>query len=157
MSYHLVTRGSGCCIIGYSHKNPVVVQFVITRAKSVSGRWWAVQGWTNIMAHNIHQLTKWFGQMGTCSGQSKWGSFRITAWCHYNAINFLKKISRRHHSSPIRAKYGVSFVDQASGWYLASVPANISAINQPPFEFVAMLREIRRGWYSATLWYIRLL
>ena len=38
-----------------------------------------------------------------------------TVWCCYNAVNFLKKYSQKTPlSSPVRARYGVSFVDPAS-------------------------------------------
>ena len=43
--------------------------------------------------------------------------------CRYNAVTFLINIHKKtSHSSPVRASYGVSFVDQASDWYPASVP-----------------------------------
>ena len=38
-------------------------------------------------------------------------------------------ITRSTHSSPVRARYGVSFVDIASDWYFASAPAIFNAIS----------------------------
>ena len=54
----------------------------------------------------------------------------FTVRCRYDAINFIKKYSQKTpHSSPVRARYGASFVDSASDWYSASVPAMIYAIS----------------------------
>ena len=50
-----------------------------------------------------------------------------TVRCHYNAVS--KKYHRNiPHSSPVRVRYGVSFVDPASDWYSALVPAISNAI-----------------------------
>ena len=51
-----------------------------------------------------------------------------TLRCRYNAVHFLKKLRKVPHSSPVRAKYGVSFVGSAPDWYSASVPAMMYAI-----------------------------
>ena len=51
-----------------------------------------------------------------------------TVRCHYSTVNFLTSIHRRHHiACPLRWGMGVSFVDSASDWYFASVPAIIYA------------------------------
>ena len=43
---------------------------------------------------------------------------------------FKKKYQQKtHHSSPVRAKYGVSFVDPATDWYSALISATINAIS----------------------------
>ena len=53
----------------------------------------------------------------------------------YNAVplwggEFSKKYQQKTpHSLPVRARYGVSFVDPAFGWYSASVPTIINAIS----------------------------
>ena len=50
--------------------------------------------------------------------------------CHYNVVNFFQKYSQKTtHSSPIRPRYGVSFVDPASDWYFASLPVIIYVIS----------------------------
>ena len=49
----------------------------------------------------------------------------ITVQCCYNAVNSQKT----PHSSPIRMRYGVSFVDPASDWYHAPVPVIIYVIS----------------------------
>ena len=47
-----------------------------------------------------------------------------TVQCRYSAVNVLKKfLKNTPHSSPVRARYGVVFVDPACDWYSASVPA----------------------------------
>ena len=38
-----------------------------------------------------------------------------TVWCPYNTANFLTNIHKRHHSLPVRARYGVSYVNPACG------------------------------------------
>ena len=54
---------------------------------------------------------------------------------------FSQKYQRKTpHISPIRARYWVSFVDPASDWYSASVPAMINAI----------LTKLDRDWYNGT-------
>ena len=51
-----------------------------------------------------------------------------TVRCRYNAVNFITYIHKKTpHGSPVRARYGVSFVDSASDWYYVSVPAIINA------------------------------
>ena len=51
-------------------------------------------------------------------------------WCCYNTVTFFHKYPQRTlHSSPGRARYGVSFVDSASVWYSTSVPAVIYAMS----------------------------
>ena len=51
-----------------------------------------------------------------------------TVRCHYSTVNFLTSIHRGHHiACPLRWGMGVSFVDSASDWYFASVPAIIYA------------------------------
>ena len=53
-----------------------------------------------------------------------------TAWCCYNAVSFLTIIHKRHlHSSPVRARYEVSFVDAASDWYSTTFPIIIYVIS----------------------------
>ena len=48
----------------------------------------------------------------------------------YKAINFLIHIHKKTpHSSPVRVRYGVSFVDPGSDWYSASVPVIIYVIS----------------------------
>ena len=50
--------------------------------------------------------------------------------CRYNEVNDLKKYSpKTPHSSPVKASYGVSFVDPASDWYSTWVPGIIYAIS----------------------------
>ena len=53
-----------------------------------------------------------------------------TVWCRNNTVNFPTNIHKRQtpHGSPVRARYGVSFVDLASDWYSASVPVIIYVI-----------------------------
>ena len=54
---------------------------------------------------------------------------------HYCAMplqrgNFLSKYSRKaRHSSPVRARYGVSFVGSAADWYSASISPVICTIS----------------------------
>ena len=46
--------------------------------------------------------------------------------CHYNTVNFLINIHKRHpHSLALKGRYGVSFVDPSSEWDSASVPVII--------------------------------
>ena len=47
------------------------------------------------------------------------------------------------HSSPIRASYGVSFVDPASDWHSASVPVIIYAIFFILWRFNAKVHELQ--------------
>ena len=50
----------------------------------------------------------------------------VPLWC----VQFSHKYSQNTpHSSPVRPRYGVSFVDPASDWCSASVPAIIYAIS----------------------------
>ena len=51
--------------------------------------------------------------------------------------NFSQIFTKTPHSSPVRARYGVTFVDPAFDWYSASVPVNIYVISyniQPHFN-----------------------
>ena len=53
-----------------------------------------------------------------------------TVWYRYDAFNFLqKKLQKTHHRSPVRARYGVSFVDWICDSYSAPVTAVIYAIS----------------------------
>ena len=53
-----------------------------------------------------------------------------TVPCRYNVVNFLTNIHKKApHSSPARARYGVTFVCSPSDWYSASVPAISCAIS----------------------------
>ena len=57
-------------------------------------------------------------------------SYQYTVRCRYNAVSFLTNIHKNTpHSSPVMAKYGVSFVDPASDWYSASVSVIIYVIS----------------------------
>ena len=49
--------------------------------------------------------------------------------CRYNAVNFHTNIHKRHPivQWPVRARYGVSFVDAPFDWHSDSVPAIIYA------------------------------
>ena len=50
--------------------------------------------------------------------------------CRYNAVDFLNKYSQKTpYSSPVWARYGVSFVDTASEWYSAWFSAIIYIIS----------------------------
>ena len=61
-------------------------------------------------------------------GQSVKTSQQQTVRCRY--VNFLALYSQKTpHISPVRARYGVSFVDPASDWYSAWVPATIYVIS----------------------------
>ena len=43
--------------------------------------------------------------------------------CRYNVVKFPQKYPQKTpHSSPVRARYGVSFVDRESSWHSASAP-----------------------------------
>ena len=53
-----------------------------------------------------------------------------TVPCRYNVVNFLTNIHKGHpHSLPVRARYGVLFVDSASDWYSASFSVIIYVIS----------------------------
>ena len=81
--------------------------------------------------------------------------------CCYNAVNFLIDIRKRQktpHSSPVSARYGVSFVDPASGWYSAWVPVIIHVIscNIGPryMHFMDMLVfwcKLQRNWHNINI------
>ena len=64
--------------------------------------------------------------------QIRWSCFPRLSWevqCS-NVIKrsiFSKIFTKTSHSTPVRARYGVSFVDSASDWYSAWVPAIIFA------------------------------
>ena len=65
-----------------------------------------------------------------CQGHCIHRMWPYTVRCRYNAVNFLKKYSQRTtHSSPVKARYGMSFVDPASDWYSSRVPAIIYAVS----------------------------
>ena len=40
-----------------------------------------------------------------------------TMRCRYSTVHFLRNIQKRYSYLPVRARYGVSFVDPASDWY----------------------------------------
>ena len=52
-----------------------------------------------------------------------------TVQCRYKAVNFSQKSRKRHHSSPVRASYGVSFVDTISDLYSAPMTDVMYAIS----------------------------
>ena len=76
------------------------------------------------MCHNsavawlIHPSTLTFSSHISC-----------TVWCRYRAVSFLTNIQKTVHSSPVRVKYGVLFVDPASDWYSASIPVIINVMS----------------------------
>ena len=52
-----------------------------------------------------------------------------TVRCRFNAVNFIKKyLQKTLHSSPVRARYGVS-IDPTSNWHTASVSVIIYVIS----------------------------
>ena len=56
--------------------------------------------------------------------------FIYTVQCRYIAVGFSHKYSQKTtHGSPVRARFGVSFVDSTSDWYSAWLPAFIYAIS----------------------------
>ena len=83
---------------------------------------------------------------------------RHTVWCRYNALSFLKNIHKRHPiACPFGASYEVSFVDPASDWYSAWVPAILYTIsyyigpnyNDIQLHFLQRLsREEPGGWFN---------
>ena len=61
---------------------------------------------------------------------AKYYELNSTVRCYYNPSQFSQKYSQKtSHSSPVRARYEVSFVNPASDWYSAWVPAIIYAIS----------------------------
>ena len=61
--------------------------------------------------------------------------FLTTVQCRYDVANFLKNMNKStSHSSPVRARYGMSFVDPAPDWYCASVPAIINPLRAKFFR-----------------------
>ena len=56
-------------------------------------------------------------------------AIRHTVRRRYKVVNFLTNIHKNTpHSSPVKARYGVYFVDSTSDWYSASIPAMIYVV-----------------------------
>ena len=62
---------------------------------------------------NIHEYICWYHRRYFLSVPIL---VQYTTRCRYNAVNFRQNIHERH-SSPVRARYGVSFVGPNSDWY----------------------------------------
>ena len=85
--------------------------------------WWSGDAKSQgISRHTIDLICMWYSLGGVTQ---KW---HVTVRCCYNTVNFLKYSQKTPHSSPIRVRYGVSFVDPASDWYHASVHVSIYEI-----------------------------
>ena len=58
------------------------------------------------------------------------GNGKYIVRCRYIAVNFFHTYSQKTpHSSPVRARYGLSLVHPSSDWYSDSIPVIISAIS----------------------------
>ena len=80
----------------------------------------------------------------------------ITRWI-FSQI-FTKNLLDLHktpHGSPVRARYGVSFVDTTSEWYSVSVLARICVISyniEPRYNGTELYRDLRRIYGNKRKW-----
>ena len=74
-----------------------------------------------------------------CFGMKSWAwCLHSTVRCHYNAVNFLQIPHNREtfHSSPMRVRYGVSFVNLKSDLYSALISAVVCEISWYPYMLI---------------------
>ena len=78
-----------------------------------------------------------------------------TVRCHYNEVDFLKNIHKRHLiACPLGQVMGCLFVDPASDWYSASIPAFTYAISYHIWQYhnvTGLYLELTKGNLYLTL------